>query len=84
MIKHEIPKGGGTCFICGEACTILHYYHVECKNKWLEEGGMKKPSDGKKWIVNIVAKVLIDMKAHIWYVDVVGRCIINENMWRLW
>jgi len=48
MIKHEIPKGGGTCFICKEKCTTFHYYHAECKNKWLEEGGMKKASDGKK------------------------------------
>lgn len=42
MIKHEIPKGGGTCFICKEGCEVYHYYHEECKQKWVDEG-MKKP-----------------------------------------
>jgi len=47
MLKHEIPKGGGTCFVCKKKCEILHYFHEECKQRWMEEG-MWKPSDGKK------------------------------------
>ena len=47
MRKPELPKGGGTCFICKEECTLLHYYHKDCKTEWMKEG-MKKASDGKK------------------------------------
>jgi len=37
MIKHEIPKGGGTCFICKEKCEVYHYFHNECRQKWVDE-----------------------------------------------
>jgi len=37
MVKHEIPKGGGMCFICKQSCKVFHYYHEECKQKWEDE-----------------------------------------------
>ncbi len=37
----EVPKGGGICFICKEKCQILHYFHKECRQKWLDEGKKK-------------------------------------------
>jgi len=37
MMKPEIPKGGGTCFICKKECKILHYFHDECRQKWFDE-----------------------------------------------
>jgi len=37
MMKPEVPKGGGTCFICKKECKILHYFHNECKQKWEDE-----------------------------------------------
>ena len=44
------------------------------------EEGMRKPSDGKKWIVITVAKVLIGMKVTTWYAIHVGEYLMPNNI----
>jgi len=42
MVKHEIPKGGGTCFICKEKCEVYWYWHPACKEEWMDKGKREK------------------------------------------
>jgi len=37
MVKPELPKGGGLCFICKKKCEELWYWHPECRVKYIED-----------------------------------------------
>lgn len=78
MMKPELPKGGGTCFICKEKCETYHYYHTKCRDKWMEEGK-------KKWnyAQNVITRHKSYIMVSVWVVIrgiIMAKCLGCEVM----